>query len=344
MPKHIHFHGKYMGDIKAIYHVLKDSGQYDVTCNFGYATITNEQPPNPDYVVTSHNDPKYTRAPNIHVQHGFGIAGRLLHATDEEYRMDYVQRYRAIGLYGKRQKEGHVARGYPEHRVMILGCPTSIELLEPYARVDRYNWFVDQGLDPDKKTVLYCPSWDHGSPRGLFALWFEDGHERIRVDEFCHHVTDTLGCNLIVRLHERHRYSQNWLATYADIFRHYGVNAHFLNDQPDITPFVKYSDQGITDYSNSISYFLTMDKPVIYISDGILPKWDGKAGGWPIEDRQISGPTVLQFEGLLDAIDDAHKLPERLSLQRMEALARNVDYIGEESKQAILREFARITC
>ncbi len=339
--KHLHFFGKYMGDIKSVYHVLRDSGQYKITTNLRYSGIPQEMPSDPDFLVTSHNPPRYAQAKNIHIQHGYGVGGRLLHETDEEYVNSYVATYYALGLYGEDQKSQHVARGFPEDKVMLLGMPTSIEVLAPVNPPDRETWLRSKGLDPRRKTIMYLPSWDNGTYRELFQLWFDDRNEARRVEAFCSWITQTLACNLIVRLHEKHRYSKDWLGLYRPIFDHFGVHYTYLEDNPDIIPYLRYCDQGIGDVSNANTYFLVMDKPITFIGSGVLDKWAGKKGGWPLSDR--AGHKIMTFVDLLEAVRIDLEDPGMFADARQEAVNKNIAHIGDDCRQAIISEFDRIT-
>ena len=332
-----------MGDIKSIYRVLLDTNEYDITASFEYSNPEiDTKPDNADFVITSHNNPQYLHgARNIHIQHGYGVGGRMLHETDEQYQRDYCRQYYALGLYGEDQKNNHVKRGFDEEKIMLLGMPVSVHMLEKIIPEERAEWLTSKGLDPDKRTIIFPASWNNGSERGLFHLWWEDGKEIDRVYKLCEYITDELNCNFIIRLHERHRYTQDWIRAYRKIFKMYGVLALYLNDDPDIMPYLRYSDQAIGDVSNSNSYFLVMDKPITYIGDGILPKWGDKQGGWKIEHR--AGRTANTFEELLECITADYNNPQEYSTERKIAVMENVSRVGEDSREAIVSEFRRIT-
>lgn len=340
MKKHLHFYCKPFGDVAEIYKILDETNEYKLTYHY-YETGERTGPDKADFCVTSHHTDDRLKGKIIHVQHGFGVASKVPHRDKKAFADDYIAHYDALALYGHRQAQDYVSMGFPKDNIMVIGCPSSIPLLEPVDEQDRTDFLTELNLDPSKETVCYIPSWDMGTKRGLFALWYEDGKERERVREFCEFVTKKHNKNLIIRLHEAHRYSKCWGSEYADIFKVYGVFFTYLNSYPSATKFLKYSDYFLGDYSNTNTYVYTMGKPIVHIEKN-LPRWENKDGGWPVEDR--AGYNLCTFSGILYALDaEFHCGP--LFKDRMEtAVKKNIAFVGEECKQHVINEFRRITC
>ena len=206
----------------------------------------------------------------------------------------------------------------------------------------RKEFLTAHRQDPKKKTILYAPTWDHGDPRGFFALWFK-GAESGRVEQFCRYITQDLDCNLIVRFHEDHRYSSNWLHdVYREMLHRYNVYAFYYPDRPDDTPYIKYSDVLIGDMSSINTCFYIADKPPVLIGTDIYKRKRSKCGGVTMEDRNSSGHVTDDFDEMLLMVKDSLDHPGKFKKERKVFVDKYVDYVGEASRQAVIREFARV--
>ena len=334
---HIHFYGKNFGDIFEIHNILSKCPEFDTTHDF-YNT-GEKTGSDGDFVITSHNTPKQYHGKVIHCQHGFGVASRVTYADPVKFKADYCTQYYALMLYGDQQAKDYTKVGFPENKIAVVGCPASIPLLEVTPKL-KIKFFNSAGFNTDRKTVCYIPSWDMGTPRGLFALWHKDGKERIRVEKFCKFITHTLGCNLIIRMHERHRYSQDWGAKYNDIFKNYNVFFTYLDQQPSFNKALKYSDIFVGDYSNTNTYVYIMNKPIVHIGSKPLKRWANKNGGWPMEDRD--GYITDDFNQLLKQIADSLEHPEKFSERRIEVVRKNIKYTGTDCIRPVISEFKEL--
>ena len=344
----LHFYGKNFGDIHAIYHVLRDTGRYDITYNWyklnGVSTgnQSDRQPEEVDFVITSSAPTVLGRSKEIHVGHGLGPIAKIYSPTVHHFAKDAYGngQYYAITLYGELQKQDYVDFGYPEDKAMVVGAPVSVLLSEPVDEAHRSAWFSSHGLDPNKKTALYAPTWDQDSKRGFFVDWSEDGQERQRVDYLCDYITN-LNMNFIVRFHESTRYSSDWREVYSDIFARHNVHFVYLEESSSNIPYLKYSDIMIGDQSSCNTDFYIQDKPVIHLGRNAFSEKRSKGHcGWRIDDRP--GHIADSFPELILHLADSVAEPERFSAARQAMVNKYVSFTGDAARQAIVDEFERI--
>jgi hypothetical protein len=336
----LHIYGKYMGDIKVIHDVLEESNEYNMT--YQYIDIGKGSSPSEiDYLITSHNNPKNFKGKIIHVHHGMGWLPELRRKPASVLLAGFRKdNYYAFCKLGKVQKSWLEDIGFPSERILVIGMAASIDLLSPMKVGEREGFLYKKGLNPAKKTIIYAPTWEHGDKRAFFYLWWEDGREGERVERFCKFITCDLDMNLVVRFHERHRYSQDWIKKYHDIFDKYKVNAHYINQDPYNLPYFKFSDILVGDLSSVNVSFYVMDKPVIHI--GTYPfkkKIQLRQGGMALADR--AGYIIEDFQDLLDKLEDSVINPSKFSAERKRTVDKYIDYLGEDSRKAILSEFRR---
>lgn len=338
----LHIYGKYMGDLTVIHSVLDESNEYDLTYEY-MDTGKGNRPDDIDYVVTAHRNPKQWRYDGniIHAQHGLGCLPKIPRANKAYILKRYKKFYYALCVYGKVQKSWFDELGYPSERILTIGMPSSIELLSPVDEKERKNFLKMRKLDPTKKTVIYAPTWNQKEERGFFCLWWQDGREEERVEKFCRFITVDLGMNLIVRLHQKSRYSEDWIGKYRSIFNAYGVWTHYLDEDPYNLPYFKYSDILVGDLSNTNTYFYVMDKPVVHIgASPFKKKRRNRWAGMDLSDR--AGYIIEDFDDMLGMIKDSAENPHNFSVVRKKTVDKYIDYVGEGSRQAILSEFRRL--
>jgi len=253
----------------------------------------------------------------------------------------YNKNFYALCTFGKLHKSWFAeGLGFPSERILVLGMAASVELLSPINTEKRKEFLSAKGLDPAKKTVMYGPTWGHNEERGFFCLWWQDGKEAKRVDQFCRFITRDLNMNLIVRLHEKRRYSQDWIGKYRNIFNKYKVNAHYLNQDQYNLPYCKYTDFMVGDLSSLNTYFYVMDKPVVHI--GASPFKKKVRGGWAgMALNERAGYVTENFQDLLAKVKDSVLDPAKFSAKRKMTVNKYIDHLGENSREAILNEFRR---
>ena len=336
----LHIYGKYMGDIKVIHDVLEESNEYDMTYQY-IDTGKGAKPADVDYLITSHGSPKGFNGKVIHVHHGLGLAPELSHRIASDYLAHFRKiNYYAYCKYGKLQKSWFEDIGFPSERILVVGMAASVDLLSSVNIEEREKFLYKKGLNPTKKTIIYAPTWEHGDKREFFYLWWQDGKEEARVNSFCEFITCDLDMNLVIRFHESCRYSQDWIRKYHDIFDMYKVNAHYINQDSYNLPYFKYSDILVGDLSSVNTYFYVMDKPVIHIGINPFKKMRLSGRGYlALSDR--AGYIVEDFQDLLDKTEDSVINPSKFSVERKRTVDKYIDYVGEDSRKAILSEFRR---
>jgi len=339
-PK-LHIYGKYMGDIKVIHDVLEESNEYVLTYQY-IDTGNGSRPSNVDYLIISHQTPDWYKGKIIHAYHGLGCLTSPRRRSPVQLLTEYrKQNYYALCTYGKVHKSWFVeGMGFPSKRILVIGMASSIELLSPMNLRERKEFLHKKGLDPTKKTIMYAPTWGHNEERGFFCLWWQDGREEERVRKFCKFATRVLNMNLVVRLHEKKRYSQDWIKKYRSIFDTYKVSTHFFDQDPYNLPYFKFSDFLVGDLSSVNTYFYVMDKPVIHI--GTYPfkkKLQTMWASMALSER--AGYVVEDFQDLLAKVKDSVVNPAKFSVERKKIVDKYIDHVGEDSRKAILSEFRR---
>lgn len=337
----LHIYGKYMGDIKVIHDVLEESNEYDMTYQY-IDTGKGSRPSSVDYLIISHQTPNWYKGKIIQAQHGLGCltsppkwpASELL----ARYKKD---NYYAFCVFGKIHKSWfEEGIGFPGERLLVVGMASSIELLSSMNMQERKEFLHKKGLDSTKKTIMYAPTWGHNEERGFFCLWWQDGREEERVEKFCKFVTRDLNMNLVVRLHEKKRYSQDWIEKYRGIFDTYKVSTHYFNEDPYNLPYFKFSDFLVGDLSSVNTYFYVMDKPVVHIgAHPFKKKLQSMWASMTLNDR--AGYVVESFQDLLAKVKDSVVSPSKFSVERKRIVDKYIDYLGEDSRKAILGEFKR---
>ena len=336
-----HFHGHYAMNLKSIFDVLLTHG-FELTHDMrGRAGA--RPPGHPDFVVDSHGAPKLSGSRHVHAHHGCGFFPKVAHKGGVDSFLRVFAMYYKLMVYGEPLFRAYVTAGIPRDRLVLLGMPCSIQLLAAPVAEDRAAFLESKGLVADRQTILYAPTWDHGEKRGLFVNWWADGKEATRVEQLCHFVTQGLGCNLIIRMHQQGRYSKNWLSLYKGILKKYGVSASYLDDAIDGMPYFRYADILVSDLSSVCMYFYIMDKPVVHI--GTNPFALKRSRGVYYGSMQLSdrcGHIVSTFEELLSCIEQSLVKPTQFAEHRHATVAKHVKYTGSACEDVIVEAFTQL--
>ncbi len=353
----IHFYGRYyLADIKCVYDVLKDS--YSTTYDFHndrQRMSDFSEPVSADFILTENTRPSYCSGSSIDVGHGLNPALGVGSSKQKNLVKVLTDEFDVICLYGQLQKDALIRTGYPQEKIIVFGMPYSIDLLKQTDDAQKKKFLLSQGLNPDRKTLLYAPTWNQSLAGGLlqklftkpkptrqfFELWWKDGKERQRVEKLCNFCRVN-GLNFIIRMHEKSRYDKDWLSLYSDIFDKHGVAGHYMNEDADSSPYLKYSDVLLGDISGMNTYFYVMDKPVVHLNKGVPFEYKVRyrVGAMDIRDR--AGYVVDEFEEMLACIKDSFEKPERFTEKRKATVKKYIDYVGGECVSAIRREFQRV--
>ncbi|MBS1517252.1 MAG: CDP-glycerol glycerophosphotransferase family protein [Bacteroidetes bacterium] len=145
-------------------------------------------------------------------------------------------------------------------RLFDIGYSKSDDLLN--GKYDRKKILEDLGLDVNKKTLLYAPSWDEGLSLRSFG------------EEVIEELLKIENTNLIVKLHpisycppdgpnyEFYTGGINWIERLSKFEKHINFR-HVTSGKTD--PLLAAADVMITDLSSVALEFIILDRPVIYI-------------------------------------------------------------------------------
>jgi hypothetical protein len=181
-----------------------------------------------------------------------------------------------------------------------------------------------------RPTVLMAVTWHYG---GVFAarpsLWRSlrslSGRTPVNRQDsaFIDRVIAAVrarDANLLICLHDRHRYDPAFLAMFEDLAAtHPFVELRFKNEHPDNLSDLLVADVMISNLSSFLSYFYLLRRPAIHI----LPGREGSPGlerarmlfsrirlrhgcrdeeAWMLDPRDTGGPVVHDPEGAVRAI------------------------------------------
>jgi len=171
---------------------------------------------------------------------------------------------------------------------------------------------TDLGLDPQKKTILYAPTFYPSSIECLAKDWPSD------LDNY----------NIIIKPHFFSLYKKK-LKNHQKCFSHWqkcsNVYMADLNDV-SIIPFMTISDILISDASSTMLEFTALNKPAIWTDfyklrwsyRGILSYRYKKRIGVEIEFFAKVAEQVTCYKDMLTAIDDVLQHPQKKETQRLE--------------------------
>ena len=180
-----------------------------------------------------------SRALVVMVYHGIGL--KQSYYTDIDPRVD-IRSVESVARFNELKSHGH-------DDIVLTG----------YTKLDRLVNFSDPEikftnqkieLDPDKKSILYAPSFYPTSIDKLHPYLFELSQDH----------------NIIIKLHgfgwEQKKYQyQNILCTELSKKSN---SIHLLqNEDYDIVPYYLHADMLISDISSTLFEYLPMDKPII---------------------------------------------------------------------------------
>ncbi len=223
----------------------------------------------PDCLIVDNHLPKRRLAPRLYVLwHGYGWRvddlstmrkelGRLVGPVDKP---NPFFRWHAFGPIDRAYRIEHsgfapdnvIAQGSVYSDLLLPGAPRQVSL-EPSSVQAHYR--VDLG----RPTLLLGMTWHHG---GALGHWGDDQalHEALAL-----HLARR-GANLLIRMHDRHRYET------ADVARmerlaatHANVQLKFKSSSPDSLVDLLVSSAMISNYSSFLNAFYHTGKPSIHI-------------------------------------------------------------------------------
>ena len=176
------------------------------------------------------------------VNHGTGIKTILYRLLDKHRDTRYL--VFVEGDYRKRRIEALGVAG--SSRIVVVGYPKLDPVFQ--GNLDRDAIARRWKLDPDKKTVLFAPTY---KPTCLGKI-----RERI--------ISETTGYNLLIKLHHyswRGRYAPHWHhRIYEKALKSYDHARLIPPEDHNIIPFILVADTMISEASSTIFEFLALGK------------------------------------------------------------------------------------
>jgi hypothetical protein len=188
------------------------------------------------------------------------------------------------------------------------------------------------GLDPDRATILYAPTWSAASSINRLGT---DFIARLLAGHW----------NVVVKLHDRLRdprafYSGgvDWGAKLAPLLQ--GARAR-LADGADICPYLAAADVMITDHSSAGFEYLLLDRPVVRVD---VPELLATSNTNPeyVDLLRAASTSVTDARGAIAAVEMGLSDPRRLSSTRI-AVANELFYRpGTATRRALDELYALI--
>lgn len=278
----------------------------------------------PDCLIVDNHLPKQRLARKLYVLwHGYGwrkddlsTMKRELHKLvgDVETPNPHFK-WQAFGPWDQAYRSGH--SGFAPENVLALGSAYS-DLLIPdgplAVRVAPPSVQAHYRIDLRRPTVLLGMTWHHG---GALGHWGDDEelHEAL-----ARHIGGR-GANLLVRMHDRHRYkAADVRRMEALAARHPHVQLKFKSSSPDSLIDLLVSSVMLSNYSSFLNAFYHTGKPSVHIhpvaSEGRpnyrrdlrwgrlrVKKTDVPMASWKLPPEEVGGLVARSFPELLAAID-----------------------------------------
>lgn len=279
-----------------------------------------------DLVVVDNHLPSYRVAPRlIVVWHGFGWRVDDLSTMRRELRShvgDVTRdnpnfRWLAFGDWDRQYRVAH-SRLAPEN-VRSLGSAYS-DLLRPESPIRRAfvraDFARDYAFDVSRKIVTLGLTWHHG---GALGHWGDDDV----LSERLVGVIGELGANVLIRMHDRHRYEPEYVERMEALARrHAHVLLKFKSDSPDSLVDMLLTDVLVSNYSSLLNPFYHTKQPSIHVDPSDAPggehyyrvlkrgrvraiRTSDPASHWKLPPDQIGGLRARSFTELCEQIERA---------------------------------------
>lgn len=279
----------------------------------------------PDVLIVDNHLPKRRLAPRLYVLwHGYGWRvddlsvmkrqlARMLGPVD---RPNPSFRWHAFGPVDHRYRversglaEANVVeQGSAYSDLLLPGAPRRVAL-DPSTMQGHYR------IDLTRPTVLLGMTWHHG---GALGHWGDDHalHEALIA-----HL-DKRGANLLIRMHDRHRYEAADIARMERLARQNpNVQLKFKSSSPDSLVDVLVSSAMISNYSSFLNAFYYTGKPSIHIDPVAhagknyrrrllwgrlwVKQVADPMASWKLPPSDVGGLVAHDFSELLASVDRA---------------------------------------
>ncbi len=193
------------------------------------------------FFANSYERAKELKATTIFLEHGIGTKSTGFYRV-----IQYIDIYLVEGSY----KYQRLSKLYPEHKdkLKLVGF-SKFDSIVNSTYDDKKMLYTRYNLDPNKKTILYAPTFFPSSIEKMSDTFVDDFKE----------------CNILIKAHylsyERKRYkNQRKKLAYWSSFKNCTVVD--VNEY-DLTPLYLISDVLISDESSAMFEFASLNKPVI---------------------------------------------------------------------------------
>ena len=267
----------------------------------------------------------------VNTQHGFMFLGT-------------VQQEEGIDCYlveSEEKKQLCIKNGIKEDNLIITDRPR-MDFLYNLSNDFREKKLLQLGLNPNKKTIMYAPTWNRknfgGGDKGFFANWFNnEGEELTALSYF---LRATKNYNIIIRLHDHYikQYENNVPDhIYNILSKQKNIVISSMVSNPNSLEELFVSDLLITDYSSISGDFLALNRPIIYIEAGCGWIWNAE-NKWFItpEERTEFAYVINDYKNFDNTIQTAFNNSMQHSTARkyyQKMIIGNVD--GQASKRAL---------
>jgi CDP-glycerol glycerophosphotransferase (TagB/SpsB family) len=261
------------------------------------------------------------------IYHGIGIKAAYYRDNSRRVRYRVVESpYRMEQLKKHNCHAALLPAGYLKLDPLFHPDQTAINALRAELR-----------LDPDKKTVLYAPTY-YPSSIGIVK------------EEIARATND---CNLIIKLHNytwfwpEHGAERRYIEELAQRYDHVRL---LSSDTVNVLPYMQVSDLMITDASSVMFEYLPLDRPLIVFTRYKLI-WRHWLFRYFFRKTRIDQETA-GFKDFFDPIDDPKKLrgcidrnladPMRLSSSRRKCMKDALYYTDGKSARRLLEQFEKL--
>jgi hypothetical protein len=280
----------------------------------------------PDVLIVDNHLPKRRLAPRMYVLwHGYGwrvddlstMKRELARSVGPVDRPNPAFRWHAFGPIDRNYRIEH--SGFSPDNVLAAGSAYS-DLLLPGAprRVELDRSLAQQHyrIDLSRPTLLLGMTWHHG---GALGHW---GDDQTLHQALIEHLS-ARGANLLIRMHDRHRYEAADVARMERLEQRYAnVQLKFKSSSPDSLIDILVSSAMISNYSSFLNAFYHTGRPTIHIdpvAQGAsrhyrrvlrwgrlwVKKVADPMASWKLPPTDVGGLVAHDFAELLACVDRA---------------------------------------
>jgi CDP-glycerol glycerophosphotransferase (TagB/SpsB family) len=249
---------------------------------------------------------------------------QVFHGTSDkvyDYRRDVLM-YDLFFIPGERAYLRYQKKGLLKKNTgVLIGYPKLDRVFK--GELSRDNELVKLGMNPERKTVLYAPTW---VDRGVNSSWKK--FREVLVKEKPENI------NLIVKLHPNlKRYRKDEVEEMREQLQSQR-DALLLDWMPDIIPVMAASDILVSDVSAVTREYLVFKRPIIFLSN--KPKWVWnklKTDLWEC-GKVISNPTTLWPE-IKQTLQNPDEYMDRILQQLEKTFYKQDGKAAQRAKEAI---------